>query len=239
MSQIAKVISAFFLACIGTSIAHASSFDPTDQGWYRSDGLHVVTPTNHNILTGGYHGSNYNTFFTFYLGSASGMTVTSASLDIFAGVGSYYTDDLNETYRIYDYTGSIVALVNGTGGTAAFADLASGKMYGQTTVPTPDPAGSGTPMPPVSIALTTDALSDLNTLLAGNIYDFAIGGTCTTCGNGQSLWGYSNDNFPAAKLTLNFAPVSPVPLPAAFPLFLTMLGGMGFLRWRRGKRHTV
>lgn len=30
--------------------------------------------------------------------------------------------------------------------------------------------------------------------------------------------------------------VSPVPLPAALPLFLTMLAGMGFLRWRRNKR---
>jgi hypothetical protein len=35
------------------------------------------------------------------------------------------------------------------------------------------------------------------------------------------------------------AGISAVPLPAALPLFLTMLAGMGFLKWRRGRKQVV
>ena len=38
---------------------------------------------------------------------------------------------------------------------------------------------------------------------------------------------------------MQFGTVSPTPLPAALPLFLTMLGGMGLLKWRRGKRQAA
>lgn len=45
-----------------------------------------------------------------------------------------------------------------------------------------------------------------------------------------------NNGFTLDNLQYN---VSAVPLPAALPLFLTMLAGMGFLRWRRNKRAVV
>ena len=42
-----------------------------------------------------------------------------------------------------------------------------------------------------------------------------------------------------AVANMQFGTVSPMPLPASLPLFLTMLGGMGFLKWRRDKRQAA
>lgn len=50
----------------------------------------------------------------------------------------------------------------------------------------------------------------------------------------------SNGVFHSATYAnVTFTEVSAVPLPAAFPLFLSMLAGMGYLRWRRNKRAVV
>ena len=55
--------------------------------------------------------------------------------------------------------------------------------------------------------------------------DFGV--TWPSAGGGETAFNLSNSY------------VSPVPLPAALPLFLTMLGGMGFLKWRRGRRQVA
>jgi hypothetical protein len=52
---------------------------------------------------------------------------------------------------------------------------------------------------------------------------------------GTNSIGDSEIPVGASTLTATLKPPSPVPLPAALPLFLTMLGGMGFLKWRKRK----
>lgn len=62
-------------------------------------------------------------------------------------------------------------------------------------------------------------------------------GFTTTDGEIITRLVYSlSGNYPAVDNMQFGVAVSPVPLPAALPLFLTILAGMGFLRWRRNKR---
>ncbi len=62
----------------------------------------------------------------------------------------------------------------------------------------------------------------------GNGVDFAAAGGVTLDG------GISTPNYTYARFA-----VSSVPLPAAFPLFLTALGGLGFLEWRRRRMQSA
>ena len=233
-----RLISGFAAALVlGLAFANpgkAATFSATDQGWYDSSGLHHVG--HQNFITGVLPGASYHDFFVFDLSSISGMTATSATLRISsASAGSYVSDDASEVFSIYDYLGSVADLVGGTGGTTAFNDLASGSSFGSLVLSKPGPSSA---LPSIDINLNAAGLADINNLLAGSIFDFAIGGNCSTCTLGQSIFSGSG-NIDGVQLELGFTPISPTPLPAALPLFVTMLGGMGFLKWRRGKRQTV
>ena len=221
-----NVVGALAFVSVMLSSAQAATFDSTDNGWYR-EVIFDHGPANTNIYTGDNIGREFRSFLTFDLTSAAGMTVISGTLTLFSGNGIFASPDPQETYRIFDYTGSIPDLVAGTGGSTAFDDLGTGSSYGQTVVNSP---GQNLAMPTVTVALTAAALSDINTLLTGALFDFALGGVCTTCGMNQAFWSGSL-GVPAGQLSLEFASVSPVPLPAALPLFITVLAGMGFLRW--------
>jgi hypothetical protein len=61
---------------------------------------------------------------------------------------------------------------------------------------------------------------------------FALGGGSSLVSNQGFLWS-SSTRDPAAQLTLE---VTPVPLPAALPLFATVLGGGALVAWRRRRK---
>jgi hypothetical protein len=121
--------------------------------------------------------SVFRNWFTFDLSGAAGQTVISAQL-VIPAQGNYLTDAgiFNLTYVVNDYVGSIAALVGGTAGVAGYTDLGNGP-YGQTVVTVPS-AGVGFMSsigPNVTVTLNATALADLNTLLAGSVFDFALG----------------------------------------------------------------
>lgn len=213
--------------------AEAATFNSYDNGWYRSDGYH--DPTNDNIYTGLTFSFGFHTFFAFDLSGAAGQTAVSAQLVIPAN-GYYYSSSGGSTYEVFDYIGSIPNLLDGTAGIAGFNDLRSGNSYGQTTI-----SGVSTtdPMPEVAVTLNAAALADINALLAGSAFDFAIGGACTSCTVGSVLWS-SSEGVNAGQLILEFGTPSAVPLPGALPLFASgLVGGFGYLRWRSRKRRAI
>jgi hypothetical protein len=232
----AALVGFIAVTTLAVSRAEAVSFNSIDNGWYRSDGLH--TPTNTNIIVGD-GASQFRNWFAFDLSAAAGQTVTSAQLVIPAN-GNYLTNagNFSLTYVVNDYVGSIAALIAGIGGVAAHTDLGNG-TYGQTVVTVPS-AGVGTMAsvgPNVTVTLNASALADLNTLLGGVVFTFALGGDCPACAN-QGLWRTSS-GVPAGILELEFGTTSAVPLPAALPLFATGLGALALLGRRRRKQPTA
>ena len=58
----------------------------------------------------------------------------------------------------------------------------------------------------------------------------------------EPYWGYTNhsvvDYFDTYNVTIQQLP-TPTPIPAALPLFVSALGGLGFMGWRRKQGATV
>jgi hypothetical protein len=76
--------------------------------------LYVVTRFNTNIVVG-QESTVYNNWFAFDLALLDGYTVTSATLTI-PEIGAYITPRSEETYGLFNYTGNVDNLLDGTGG---------------------------------------------------------------------------------------------------------------------------
>ena len=139
----------------GTTVVEAY-----DSGWYQGASH---DPSNDNyIVSDGDIGTNHNNFFTFDLSNLQG-SFTTATLSL----SSYdVTGDFN--YLMFDFGGDIDALTGGTGGLAAYNDLASGASYGSFAYSASDSYNSRT------LTLNAAAVADINAALGGN---FALGGT--------------------------------------------------------------
>lgn len=201
------------------SAASAASFtlNSVQTGFFQNSGGTSNAPT---LI----EDSTRNNYFVFDLSAVTGK-VTSAVLTIFAN-GNYSNPVAASSisYSLFDVQTPISKLLDGTGGSAAFADLGSGTQYGTTTVATPT---SFAAMPQVTVALT-GALTDLANA-AGK--QFAIGGDSSLTGNNGFLW-ISSSRSPAASLTLETAKIAPVPLPASLPLLAVAVGLIALLRRR-------
>ena len=81
----------------------------------------------------------------------------------------------------------------------------------------------------ISDLVTSDTVTILNQLYTLTILGFSTDHGQTYTMEFSSPEGGSN----SAELYAHFTTVTP--LPAALPLFLTMLGGLGWLKWRRSK----
>ncbi|MEM6371377.1 MAG: VPLPA-CTERM sorting domain-containing protein [Pseudomonadota bacterium] len=112
---------------------------------------------------------------------------------------------------------------------AMFNDLGTGTEYGQTTITLPPFAD----MPVFSIALNSDALSDLNDAISSGT-PFMMGGRASGLSSGEFMWvNNSNTERDKALLRLHYGtPPPPVPLPAGGALLLSGLLGMAYLRRR-------
>ena len=117
-------------------------------------------------------------------------------------------------------------LFRSTGGLAAYNDLGSGDLYGQTIVP--GAVGVRPDMPEVVVPLFSAAIEDINELLLTADQRFVIGGSCGNCTSEfEWIWGGSSSPV-AANLTLSF---TMVPEPA--PLALLAVGLIGFIAARK------
>jgi len=170
--------------------------------------------------------STRNNYFAFDLSGVSG-TVTGAKLTIFGGNGFFSfnsTTPATVTYSIYDASTNIGALTGHTAGSTAFTDLGSGLVYGSTSITvTSTTFGS---MPQLEIDLS-GGLNDITAALGGL---FALGGGSNLVSNQGFLW-ISSIRDPAAQLTLETTPI-----PAALPLFASVIGGGGLVAWRRRRK---
>lgn len=109
----------------------------TDSGWYTNTGQHSTV--NQNYLAGSLTTGKeeYRNFFVFDL---SGVTETIVGATFRAYNPSaavpgdlddgYISPDANETYAMFEVSTDIASLTDGSGGVAAFNDLAMGLSYG-------------------------------------------------------------------------------------------------------------
>lgn len=152
----------------GTTLVEA-----LDQGWYGQSFGH--SPGNDNYYAGPENdpagdavGDDLNNFFVFDLSNFQGG-FTSASLVIFS-----YTVSSTQDYELFDYTGDIDDLLNGTDG-GAHADLESGNSYGLFNYTTADSGNFR------ELVLGGSALADINAAAGGR---FAFGGSVGAAGAG-------------------------------------------------------
>lgn len=144
----------------------AALIEAVDSGWYDDAGSH--TPTNDNYYVGaasdptpGAAGRDLNNFFVFDLSNLRG-TFNSASLVI-----NSFQVSRSETYELFDYTGDIDDLLDGSAA-GAHADLESGAGYGAFAYT------SGDAYTLRELALSGAALADINAAVGGR---FAFGGS--------------------------------------------------------------
>jgi hypothetical protein len=79
----------------------------------------------------------------------------------------------------------------------------------------------------------------------GSLFDFSgdqiysLDETAPNFAPGTYLMTFDNNNNRNYSATLTVAAVAATPIPAALPLFVSALGGLGFVGWRRRKRDQV
>lgn len=173
-----------------------------------------------NILEGSFR----NNYFVFDLATApvaAGLTLTVFANGTYSGLGAR-DSVVFSLFAVSDATRDAVAA--NLGGRDVFADLGDGSVLGSVSVATPGASGA---MP----ALTIDLGAALGAFNAARGGIFAFGGSTDATGSAEFLWLSSNTS-PVARLD-----VAPVPLPAALPLTLAALCGLGALRRARRNRH--
>lgn len=212
------------------SVAAPAQVNSSDNGWYRDDGSH--SPGNTNTITGECCGTAFDEHRGFWVFSLAGQSQASAlSITFFANNGVLMTESGSETIGLYDYTGSIAALVGGTGGLASFTDLGTGNLLGQHTIA----AASGTSMPEFTVLLSPAFLAQFNTAITNGDASIALGAglqTLTPGGVEDSFW-FSSSVMPAARL--NFLS-SAVPEPATWAMMLLGFGAIGTVARKRRAR---
>jgi hypothetical protein len=225
------IAGAFILFGFGTLTARADSvtLNATNTGFYTNSGFHDAT--NANYVTGQFGGIQTHSFFVFDLSSVTG-NVTGATIRIsFPDLG-YFSNDPSETFGLYDVSTPITSLIaSNAGATGTFADLASGTLYGTTTV---QETASGMT---VSFNLNAAAIAALN----GNHSMFAFGGALTSLNGAldQYLFGGTGDFSDIVQLALTTSPTATVPEPATITLLGTSLLGLAAAaRRRRNARRT-
>jgi hypothetical protein len=164
-------------------------------------------------------------FFVFDLASVV-QPIASAKLALFvpsalSGPG-YNSPDPSENYEVHDVTTSIATLVAGTGGVAAYNDLAGGNVYGSRTMTAAD---MGTL---VEVTLSPAAIADLDaaTRLIG------IGGSLTTLdgvANSEFTFGSSGNVADITELRITL-----VPEPSS--AILCFLASLALIRRRQRSR---
>jgi hypothetical protein len=189
--------------------------------------------TNINVGSSNLSGAIYHDWLAFNLASLAAEKVTAATLTFYGGNGNN-TSTTSETLGLFDYTGSIDALIaNSQNSVGIYNDLGDGNSYGTTIVP-----GNG-PIQQFSVTLSQAAIDNLNAA-AHNQTDsrFVIGGSLLSISgpfaNEQlfAIFGPQTALAPAAFLNLE---TSPVPEPSTWAVMILGVGGL-IMTFRRKQK---
>ena len=222
---------AALLSVLGAEVSHAATIQNFGSGWYDGSGF-TAGVTNINVGSSNLSGAVYHNWLAFNVSGLAGENITSATLTFYGGNGNN-TSATGETLGLFDYAGSINALVaNSQSNVGIYNDLGNGNSYGTAVV------ASGA-IQQFSITLSQAAIADLNAA-AHNLSDnrFVIGGSLLSISgpfaNEQlfAIFGPQAALSPAAFLTLETS-VAAVPEPATWAMMIAGFAGIGFVAYRR------
>ena len=142
--------------------------DAFDRGWYLDDGFHDPGHLAYPAGNDGGTGREYRNFFAIPSSGLGGL-VTGATLALENPYG-LSSQDATETYQLFEVSTPVAAVLDGTGGVAAFDDLADGPVHGAVNLAVADGKAA------VKIPLSANGLVALNE--AGST--FLLGGALTT-----------------------------------------------------------
>lgn len=205
---------------LGTSLFLVSSaafaliinIDSYDNGWY----WHSESPLwtfhaseNGNTYTGlalgGFpqHELDYHSFATFDLSALRGLDVSAAELTFFAQ-GAIYTEEPNLQIGIYDYLGSIDALLRGRGGTSPLLetiwhDLGSGLQFGESSI---DVLQSPVRTPEISLSFNAFGIEAIRERANALDSRFAFGVALLGNPSRESIIWVGSGNIPSARLSV-------------------------------------
>jgi hypothetical protein len=229
----AALSCAFLYSVLGGQAANAAVIQSFDGGWYTNSGF-TAGVNNINVGSSNLSGAVYNNWLAFNLAGLATQNITGATLTFYGGNGTN-TSSTSETLGLFDYTGSINALLADTQGVGIFNDLGNGDSYGTAVV------GSG-PIPQFSVTLTQAAIADLNAA-ARNAIDtrFVVGGSLLSISgpfaNEQlfAIFGPQAALTPTAFLTLQ---TSTIPEASTWAMMILGLGGvvLAFRRRQKGQK---
>jgi len=212
-----KLLPLFCVSLAGVLVAQsleAQSFsttiNATDSGHYANDGFHVAATLNY-VVGNTSDGFTQRNYFVFAIPDTTADEIFSAELRLWnpgPPNPGYFSNDLSETYVLYDVTTSIASLRSenggGPGGQAIYNDLGAGTIYGSVVV---SPASNGTT---VSIFLNPAFIAAANALGAGGL--IAIGGAITTLDTKTStperVFGFTGSSLSQTQLVLEQRPRS-------------------------------
>jgi hypothetical protein len=229
---------AVLLSVIGGGAAYAATIQNFDSGWYTNTGF-TAGVANINVGSSNLSGAVYHNWLAFNVTGLAGQNITSATLTFYGGNG-VNTSATGETLGLFDYTGSINALIgNSQNNVGIYTDLGNGNSYGTTVV-----AASG-PIEQFSVTLSQAAIADLNAA-AHNQSDnrFVVGGSLLSISgpfaNEQlfAIFGPQAALAPAAFLTLETS-VAAVPEPSTWAMMTLGFAGVGFVAYRRKSKRAL
>lgn len=220
--KVAALGCAVLLSAMGAETATAATIQNFDSGWYQNSGF-TAGVANINVGSSNLSGAIYHNYLAFNIAGLANQNITSATLTFYGGNG-VNTSSTSETLGLFDYTGSINALLSDQFSTNVFNDLGNGASYGTAEVV----AGA---IQQFTVTLSAAAVASLNAA-AHNSGDtrFVIGGSLLSVSgpfaNEQlfAIFGPQTALSPAAELNLVTAPV---PEPATWAMMILGFGAVG------------
>lgn len=218
--------------------ANAATIDSISRGavFVSNEGGPAANGQIQNTITLAYGSlGNQSAFLVFDPSSLGALDVASASLTL-TGFGNFGATPTQNTVNLYNFGGSGISTTqlmsygrqgsydashpapSAADAAALRNDLRSGAVYGSATVA---PSGA------LTFDLNAAAIADINNAI--DTHSLFVLGLWSPTQTGGYL-------FLSSFAAVGHLELTPTPLPAALPLFATVLAGGGLLAWRRKRK---